>query len=103
MTFQCGVLYTTTHSRKVVFIIVNYEEIEMTQKQKLFNALSKGIELTSKQIRSRLGIASPSKVVHRLREDGVKIATQETVSKKGVVTYKYALSQRTKRAAMSAA
>lgn len=74
----------------------------MTQKQKLFNALSKGVEMTSKQIRSRLGIASPSKVVHRLREDGVSVVTNEAVSKKGIVTYKYALSQSRKRAAMTA-
>lgn len=74
----------------------------MTQKQKLFTALSKGVELTAKQIRAR-GIASPSKVVSRLREDGVKIATKEYTTKKGVVTYKYALTQGTKRAtAMSA-
>lgn len=76
----------------------------MTQKQKLFNALSKGVEMTAKQIRSRLGIASPSKVVHRLREDGVRITTTETVSKKGVVTYKYSLEQQARRraAAMTA-
>lgn len=74
----------------------------MTQKQKLFNALSKGVEMTSKQIRSRLGIASPSKVVHRLREDGIKVVTNEAVSKKGVVTHKYALAQTRKRAAMTA-
>ena len=43
----------------------------MTQRQKLRRAFFSGQELTSKQIKARYGIASPSKVVSMLRlEDG---------------------------------
>jgi len=62
----------------------------MTQKEKLLKAFKKGMTLSAKQIRNQYKIASPSKVVHRLREDGVRIATQEFVRGSNV-SYKYAL------------
>jgi hypothetical protein len=63
----------------------------MTQKAKLLKAFQKGLELSTTQIRSRYKILSPTKVVSRLREDGVKIQTKEIVRGKSV-TYKYALT-----------
>ena len=62
----------------------------MTQKAKLLKAFQKGLELSTTQIRNRYKILSPTKVVSRLREDGVKIQTKEVVRGKNV-TYKYAL------------
>lgn len=63
----------------------------MTQKEKLLKAFQKGMSLSAKQIRNQYKIASPSKVVSRLREDGVRIATQEFV-RGNTVSYKYAMA-----------
>lgn len=65
----------------------------MSQKEKLMKAFTKGLELSTKQIRTKYKIASPTKVVHRLREDGVKIQTKQ-FGKGKATTYKYALSAR---------
>ncbi len=65
----------------------------MTQKEKLLKAFKKGMQLTSKQIQTQYKIASPSKVVHRLREDGVKISTAEFTRGK-TTTFKYMLASR---------
>lgn len=65
----------------------------MSQKTKLIAALKKGQALTSKQIVSRLKIASPSKVVSRLRlDDGYNIRCSEHTDSKGRKTNKYALT-----------
>ena len=64
----------------------------MTQKQKLRKALFSGQELTSKQIKARYGIASPSKVVSMLRlEDGLPIYSNTHTDTKGRVTQKFRL------------
>ena len=64
----------------------------MTQKQRLASALINGAELTSKQIRSQLKIASPAKVVSQLRlEDGMSIYLNVRTNSKGETTQKYRL------------
>lgn len=64
----------------------------MTQKSKLAQAFVQGYELTSKQIRSRFGIASPTKVVSQLRlEDGMPIYCNRRVDTKGRETLKFRL------------
>ena len=64
----------------------------MNQKNKLRVAFFKGRELTAKQIASQFGVASPSKVVSRLRmEDGLPIYCNRQVDSKGRVTHKYRL------------
>jgi predicted transcriptional regulator len=65
---------------------------KMNQKQKLFNALASGEELTSKQITSRFGIASPTKVISMLRlQDGLSIYSNVRVDTKGRVKHKFRL------------
>lgn len=64
----------------------------MTQKSKLRQAFFGGAELTSKQIRSQFKIASPTKVVSRLRlEDGLSIYANKHVDTKGRETIKFRL------------
>ena len=64
----------------------------MTQKEILRKAFSAGKVLTTRQIQSMYGIASPSKVISRLRdEDGMNIRNTKHVNSKGDVTFKYAL------------
>lgn len=64
----------------------------MTQKNALATAFTNGYELTSKQIRARFGIASPTKVVSQLRlEDGMPIYCNRRVDTKGRVTNKFRL------------
>lgn len=70
----------------------------MTQKQKLIAAFTKGAELTSKQIQARYGIASPTKVISRLRtEDGLAIYSNRKVDTKGRVTHKFRLGNPSKK------
>ena len=74
----------------------------MTQKSKLINAFSKGEALTAKQITTRLKIASPSKVVSRLRlDDGYNIQCKEHKDSKGRVTNKYQLMASKRKASRS--
>ena len=62
----------------------------MNQKQKLRTVLAGGARLTSKQIRAQYGIASPTKVVSRLRlEDGFPVYSNRHVDTKGRVTHKF--------------
>ena len=64
----------------------------MTQKQKLRKALFSGQELTSKQIKARYQIASPTKVISMLRlEDGLPIYSNTHTDTKGRVTQKFRL------------
>lgn len=64
----------------------------MTQKSTLAQAFINGYELTSKQIRARFGIASPTKVVSQLRlEDGMPIYCNRRVDTKGRETLKFRL------------
>jgi len=64
----------------------------MTQKQKLRKALLSGQELTSKQIKARYQIASPTKVISMLRlEDGLPIYSNTHTDTKGRVTQKFRL------------
>lgn len=62
----------------------------MTQKEKMLKSLTKRA-LTAKQIVA-MGIASPSKVASRLREDGINVQLFETADTKGRVTRKYTLA-----------
>lgn len=62
----------------------------MTQKEILRRAFVRGAELTSRQIRARFGIASPTKVVSTIRmEDGLAIKSRKNVDSKGRVTHKF--------------
>jgi len=64
----------------------------LTQKQKLRKALFSGQELTSKQIKARYQIASPTKVISMLRlEDGLPIYSNTHTDTKGRVTQKFRL------------
>lgn len=64
----------------------------MNQKTKLRIALFNGAQLTSKQIRAQFDIASPTKVVSRLRmEDGLPIYSNRHVDTKGRVKNKFVL------------
>lgn len=66
----------------------------MTQKTKLISALKKGTAMSSKQITARLKIASPSKVVSRLRlDDGYKIQSKVHTDTRGRTTHKYQLAK----------
>lgn len=66
----------------------------MTQKEALMQAFNQGYELTSKQIRARFGIASPTKVVSKLRmEEGMAIQSRKTVDSKGRVKHKFYASR----------
>jgi hypothetical protein len=62
-----------------------------TQKDVLRKAFTKGKTLTAKQIASQYQIASPSKVISRLRDEGMDIRNTKHVNSKGDVTFKYAL------------
>lgn len=63
------------------------------QKEVLRNVFTKGKSLTTKQIQAMYNIASPSKVISRLRyEDGLDIRSLKKVNSKGDVTYKYTLA-----------
>lgn len=62
----------------------------MSQQQILKHVLCQGLELTSKQIRSRFGIASPTKVISRIRmQEGIAIKSRKTVDSKGRVKHKF--------------
>ena len=62
----------------------------MSQKNRLMTALMNGAELTSKQIRAQFNIASPTKVISRLRlEEGVAIYCNRREDTKGRVTNKF--------------
>lgn len=64
----------------------------MTQKEVLSRAFIEGLELTSKQIRARFGIACPTKVVSELRmEEGLPIKSYKSVDSKGRVKHKFFL------------
>lgn len=70
----------------------------MNQKNKLRMAFFRGRQLTSRQIASQFGIASPSKVVSQLRmEDGLPIYSNRHVDSKGRVTHKYTLGTPSRR------
>lgn len=62
-----------------------------TQKDVLRKAFVSGKVLTAKQIASLYQIASPSKVISRLRDEGLDIKNSKHVNSKGDITFKYAL------------
>lgn len=63
----------------------------MTQPEKLLQALSSGRALTARQITAQYRIASPTKVVSRLRAFGWNIVLRRNVDTKGRPTNKYSL------------
>jgi predicted ArsR family transcriptional regulator len=64
-----------------------------TQTQRVFEALSTGEALTAKQIAARFNIASPRKVVSRLRHEGFPIYLNKHTDTKGRVTHKYRIGK----------
>lgn len=76
----------------------------LTQKQKLHNALAKGQELTAKQITARFKIASPTKIISRLRhDDKLPVLTKRVTNTKGQEVFKYAMGTSKARRATAAA
>lgn len=61
----------------------------MSQVLKVEAALLNGEELTAKQITSRYGAASPSKVISMVRQRGNAVYLNTRVNKSGEVTRKY--------------
>lgn len=66
----------------------------MTQKQVLRKAFLSGRKLTVKQIVHQYNIASPSRVVERLRkEDGLPVTSRRYVDTKGRIKHKYSVGR----------
>lgn len=75
----------------------------MTVKSRVLDALSKGEELTAKQISSRYSVVSPRGVISDLRKDGYAIYLNERTNSKGRTTRKYRLGSPSKSMVASAA
>jgi DNA-directed RNA polymerase specialized sigma subunit len=73
-------------------VILKGNIMTLSQKERVLTALRKGQTLTAKQMTARFGIASPTKVVSRLREDGYRIDTKYQTNSKGVTHSKYMMS-----------
>jgi hypothetical protein len=69
----------------------------MSQKTRILSSLQQGKEYTAKQMRTYLGVASPTKVVSRLRHDGHAIYLNKRVDTKGRETMKYRLGTPNRR------
>lgn len=61
----------------------------MTQTQRVLEALKAGEELTAKQITARFGVASPTKVISNVRQEGFAVYLNKHVDTKGRITHKY--------------
>lgn len=61
------------------------------QKDRVFNFLSKGTEVTTAELSKRLKIANPSAVVAQLRDEGARIYTNKRTNSKGQTVFKYRL------------
>jgi hypothetical protein len=62
----------------------------MTKYQKAYDALvNKGLELTTKQITSRFGVANPYDVIYMLRNNGFNIVNEKVTNRNGTKTSKY--------------
>lgn len=62
---------------------------------KVFEALSKGEELTTSMIRSRFGVSNPRQPIYLLRQDGYPINTITKKDSKGREVRKYVLNNLT--------
>lgn len=69
----------------------------MNQKSRILNTLKEGKEYTAKQFQNYFQIASPTKVVSRLRRDGHAIYLNKRVDTKGRETSKYRLGTPSRR------
>jgi predicted ArsR family transcriptional regulator len=65
----------------------------MTQTKRVLEALLAGHQLTAKQISSRFGIASPTKVVSLVRQEGYAVYLNKHTDTKGRVTHKYRIGK----------
>ena len=65
----------------------------MTQTQRVLEALLAGNELTAKQISARFGVASPTKVVSLVRQEGYAVYLNKHTDTKGRVTHKYRIGK----------
>lgn len=73
----------------------------MTKYQKAYDALvNKGLELTTKQIQSRFGVANPYDVIYTLRNNGYNIVMNKVTNRNGTTTnkYSYVASSKKKKA-----
>ncbi len=75
----------------------------MNQKTRILSTLKAGNEYTAKQFQNYFQIASPTKVVSRLRRDGHAIYLNKHVDTKGRQTMKYRLGTPSRRMVAAAA
>ncbi len=75
----------------------------MTQKTRILSTLAEGREYTAKQFQNYFQIASPTKVISRLRRDGHSIYINKCVDTKGRTVNKYRLGQPSRRMVAAAA
>ena len=65
----------------------------MTQTKRVLEALLAGNELTAKQISARFGVASPTKIVSLVRQEGYAVYLNKHTDTKGRVTHKYRIGK----------
>ena len=65
----------------------------MTQTKRVLEALLSGQELTAKQISSRFNVASPTKIVSLVRQEGYAVYLNKHTDTKGRVTHKYRIGK----------
>ena len=65
----------------------------MTQTKRVLESLLAGNELTAKQIAARFGVASPTKVVSLVRQEGYAVYLNKHTDTKGRVTHKYRIGK----------
>jgi transcription initiation factor IIE alpha subunit len=68
----------------------------MTKTEQLLKALTKGEELTAKQIATRYGVKNAHNMVYQLRNEGHAIYLNKRTNSKGEVTHKYRLGTPTR-------
>lgn len=65
----------------------------MTQTKRVLEALLAGNELTAKQISARFGVASPTKIISLVRQEGHAVYLNKHTDTKGRVTHKYRIGK----------
>ena len=65
----------------------------MTQTKRVLEALLSGQALTAKQIAARFNVASPTKIVSLVRQEGYAVYLNKHTDTKGRVTHKYRIGK----------
>lgn len=68
-----------------------------TQKAKVVRSLKNGSEFTANQIASRFGVANPTALITKLRQEGYAIYANERTNSLGETYTKYRLGTPTRR------